>query len=323
MKAVTLMAPGDLRVTEHPDSPVPDGLVRVRIGAAGVCSSDVPRAHGGAYHHPLVLGHELAGTVGDRRVVVFPLLPCHACGPCAEAEYARCRDYDYFGSRRDGGFAEHLDVPEWNLLDVPDGVSLDDAALCEPTAVVIHALDRLGPGPVAVVGCGFLGLLAVALLRHSGRAVTVLGRHEAKLDRARAFGADAVAADEAWLTAHDSTFAAVLQAAGSPDSFRASLRLAAPGGSVVWMGNPEQDLALPRDAVSQLLRKEITVAGTWNSRWPGDWSGALGMMSRGLRPSVFVTETVDLDGLPALITQYWMRKQGRTSTASIKGLVTP
>ena len=323
MRAVTLTSPGRFEVQDRPLPPLADGWVRVRIAAAGVCSSDVPRAHGGAYFHPLVLGHELAGTAGDRRVVVFPLLPCFACSSCDASEYARCRDYDYFGSRRDGGFAEILDVPEWNLMDVPDGVSLADAALCEPTAVVMHALERLGPGDVAIVGSGFLGLLATAMLTFLGRTVTVLGRHEAKLERARSFGATAVRADDAWLDAHEAAFPAVLQAAGSATSFRQSLRLAAPGASVVWMGNAEEEVALPAGLVSQVLRKELTVAGTWNSRWPHDWAEALQAMQRGLKPSTFVTEEVDLDGVGALIGAYQARKAAGASTASIKGLVRP
>ncbi|MCO4774247.1 MAG: alcohol dehydrogenase catalytic domain-containing protein, partial [Deltaproteobacteria bacterium] len=257
MRVVSLDAPGQLRLTERPAPPLAPGHVRVAMRAAGVCSSDIARSHGGAYHHPLVLGHELAGIVqahGEGAeapplgtgVTIFPLLPCFACPPCAEEQYARCLDYDYFGSRRDGGFASNLDVPAWNLLPVPSGVSLDDAALTEPLAVVVHALERLResrePTRICILGSGFLALLAVAVLQRSPRdvAITVVGRHPHKLQRAEALGARVVssAEHEAFFDASAGSFDAVLEAVGAPETFAQALALAAPGGRVVWMGNP-------------------------------------------------------------------------------------
>ena len=88
----------------------------VQVAYAGICNSDIQRSFGGgAYHYPLIMGHEFSGAVkesfaGSRfsagdRVVVYPLLPCHTCEACQTGDYAQCLDYDYFGSRRPGGFA--------------------------------------------------------------------------------------------------------------------------------------------------------------------------------------------------------------------------
>ncbi len=348
MRAVTLTSPGHFALDEHPAPPLAAGLVRVAMRAAGVCSSDIARAHGAAYHHPLVLGHELAGVVLAHGaevtgaptlgvpVTIFPLLPCFSCGPCAHEEYARCRDYDYLGSRRDGGFATHVDAPAWNLMPLPDGVSLADGALTEPLAVVVHALGRLGlepgsaaAGPLAILGAGFLGLLAVAVLRvtHPGLAVTVLGRHPDKLARAAALGAATVGPDTHADVA-DASFPLVLEAAGAPATFAASVRLAAPGGAVVWMGNPSGDVTLPRGLASQVLRKELTVRGTWNSTYrgasPSDWTRALALMAgtdgAPVRPTRFVTRTVDLAGVPGLLADLHAAKHSGGST-ELKALV--
>ena len=183
MRSVVLVENGRFTIEHRPDSEPALDECLIRIHAAGICSSDVPRAFNrGAYSYPLVMGHELAGIVekcgssvstfhpGDR-VTVFPLLPCFQCDACAREAYAQCRNYGYYGSRRDGGFAERLAVKTWNLLKVPDTVSLDDAALTEPTAVVVHALGRLGlldgaaAGELCILGSGFLGLIAVQALK--------------------------------------------------------------------------------------------------------------------------------------------------------------
>lgn len=157
MKAQVLYGVNDLRF-EEADKPVPDkDEVIVKVEAVGICGSDIPRIYEtGAHRHPLIPGHEFAGTVCEayegvddtsalvgRRVGIFPLIPCGKCGPCRNKQYEMCRNYNYLGSRCDGGFAEYVRVPVWNLIDLPDNVSFEDAAMLEPTAVAAHAMRRL------------------------------------------------------------------------------------------------------------------------------------------------------------------------------------
>ena len=154
----------------------------VKIKAAGLCSSDISRGYGGsAYHYPLVMGHELAGeitrvgidvqdsfNVGDL-VCIFPLIPCFNCLSCNQKHYALCKNYDYYGSRRNGGFAEILNVNQWNLLKIPDGLDIEDCALVEPTAVALHAVEKLNlkfeeKSQICILGAGFIGLMAVKII---------------------------------------------------------------------------------------------------------------------------------------------------------------
>ena len=152
MQALVLHGVGDLRLeaVPRPDPEPGSRGVLVRIGSCGVCGSDIPRIFSkGTYSFPTVCGHEFAGTVeavaagidtvapGDR-VAVFPLLWCGECGPCREEKYAQCVDYDYLGSRCDGAFAEYVTAPPANLVPVPDGVSLEEAAMTEPAAVALQ-----------------------------------------------------------------------------------------------------------------------------------------------------------------------------------------
>lgn len=157
MKAWILHDINDLRL-ENRREPVPGmGEVLVAVKAAGICGSDIPRIYKtGAHVHPLVPGHEFSGVVTavgpgagnewmDRRVGIFPLIPCGRCAPCFNKQYEMCRNYDYLGSRRDGGFAEYVAVPASNLITMPENVSFEEAAMLEPMAVAAHAMRRVLP----------------------------------------------------------------------------------------------------------------------------------------------------------------------------------
>ena len=134
MKAYVLHGIGDLR---YEDRSLPEhypGWALVKVLVAGICSSDIPRIfEKGPYHFPTIPGHEFSGKVervadeSDRhwlgkRVGVFPLIPCKKCASCEKGQYETCSNYDYIGSRRDGGFAEYVAVPVWNLLELPETV---------------------------------------------------------------------------------------------------------------------------------------------------------------------------------------------------------
>ena len=131
MKAARLHTIGDLRCDEV-EIPVPHGEeLLVRVGACGICGSDLPRVfeHGSSNgKYPLAIGHEFAGEVvqvGEQadpalagvKAAIYPLIPCRKCDPCVTGNYAMCEDYDYLGSRRDGGFAEYCLIPSaWHLI---------------------------------------------------------------------------------------------------------------------------------------------------------------------------------------------------------------
>ena len=98
---------------------------------------------------------------------VFPLIPCRKCIPCKNKRFEMCRHYSYLGSRSDGGFAEYVAVPVWNLIELPESVSFEQAAMMEPMAVAVHAMreaDVQSDQTVAVIGLGTIGLLLCMFL---------------------------------------------------------------------------------------------------------------------------------------------------------------
>ena len=169
MKVLNLKSIGEL-VYEEMETPKPaSGEVLLNIKASGICSSDIERVFlTGTYHFPTIPGHEFAGqivAIGEgvdeallgRKASVFPLLPCRECHSCQIEDFPLCSNYNYFGSRCDGGFAEYLAVPVWNLILQDDSVDYKVAALAEPAAVGLHAanMGEVKAGDkVAVIGTG-------------------------------------------------------------------------------------------------------------------------------------------------------------------------
>lgn len=308
MKAYVLHGIGDLRYESRPLPELRPGWALVKVLAAGICSSDIPRIfEKGTYHFPTVPGHEFCGVVADaaspedrrwigKRVGVFPLIPCRTCPSCKRGAYETCSHYDYIGSRRDGGFADYAAVPVWNLLELPDTVSDVQAALLEPAAVALHAVKRadIRPGDrVCIVGAGAIGLLAGqwAKLRGAGR-VAVKGRSEAKRALVRQCGLAYMQTPPA-----DGEFDRVIEAVGSAQALEESLLLTAPGGTLVLMGNPDGPRTLAQDLYWRILRKQLTLTGTWNSSYGGadsDWTEALRAMAEGsLKAEAVVSHTVE------------------------------
>ncbi len=128
MKAYVLHGINDLRYDDVRIPDCPKGWAIIRVKAAGICSSDIPRIFTkGTYHFPTIPGHEFSGiveNVGDKKdksligkhVGIFPLIPCGKCQQCHEKHYEMCAHYDYVGSRCDGGFAEYVSVPVWTVI---------------------------------------------------------------------------------------------------------------------------------------------------------------------------------------------------------------
>jgi L-iditol 2-dehydrogenase len=302
-----------------PENTFGDAGVLLKIRASGFCNSDIHRGFGGgAYHYPLIMGHEFAGEIVDTgvvpssgpgeagspgktpagykigdRVTVFPLLPCRKCIPCQTGEYAQCTSYDYFGSRRDGAFAEYLWVPEDNLIPLPASVDFRCGAMTEPAAVALHGVRRLTvqPGYTGVVfGGGPIGNMVAQFLRFSGcTRVIVVDIDEKKLDTAAAMGFTRVnpnggdpvrqITDITGGYGSDCT----VEAVGLPETFLQAVQCTGRFGQVVFLGNIIGEFRIGEKDFSNILRKEITIRGTWNSKvlpkGKDDWSAVLEYMN--------------------------------------------
>ncbi len=326
MKACVLRAVGDLRLEDVP-APVPRaGEVLLRVGACGVCGSDIPRIfEKGTYRFPLIPGHEFAGMVENtgpgvdaawvgKRVAVFPLIPCFKCASCEIGAYAQCADYDYLGSRCNGAFAEYVTAPEWNLVTIPLDLPIEQAALAEPAAVALHALRRASVeigSSVLIFGAGPIGLMLGQWAKAWGAGKVLLVDIDlAKLRFARKLGFDHLydatqGGVPEWVMKKTGRGAdVVLEGSGSSAAYEQCMLCARPFGSVVLMGNPAGTMTLSQKAYWAILRNELRVLGTWNSSFTdlprNEWSQALESMANGtLDAGALISHRTDLDHLPA------------------------
>lgn len=329
MKACVLHAVGDLRVEEIRLPQPGPGEVLLQVKACGICGSDLPRVlEKGTYSFPTVPGHEFAGEIvglGEgvspqllgRGAAVFPLLPCRSCQACETGQYAQCENYDYMGSRRDGAFAEYICAPVWNLLLMPEDLSYEEAAMVEPAAVALHALRQAGidfGDNVLIFGAGPIGLLLAMWARSWGAGkVMLVDIDQAKLTFAEGLGFSYVfhareGDVKQWVKDLTGRGADVtVEGAGNSVSFEQCMHATRAFGKVVLMGNPANEMRLTQEGYWEILRKQLTVVGTWNSYYANfpknEWKHALEAMASGkldVRP--LITHRIGLEEvLPSIV----------------------
>lgn len=327
MKAWVLEDIGKIQYKKVSKPRIGEHEVLVEVKAAGICGSDIPRIYQtGAHRMPLIPGHEFAGRVvqtgentdakwQNKRVGIFPLIPCRSCIACRKGQYELCRNYSYLGSRQDGGFAEYVAVPESNLIELPETVSYEEAAMLEPMAVACHALRRVGASyqdTVAVCGLGTIGMLIVMLLlERNVKDLLVIGNKEFQKQMILKLGikeeqfCDIRSENvDAWLdkktggTGVDVFFECV----GKNETFSLAIEHGAPGGKVCLVGNPYSDMLLDKQVYWKILRNQLTVTGTWNSSFTrevtDDWHMAVYLLKeKKIVPSQLISHRYKLEGL--------------------------
>jgi L-iditol 2-dehydrogenase len=268
MRALVVERPGAAALQRVP-RPVPGpGEVLVRVGAVGICGSDVEVLEGRRparyVRYPIIPGHEWAGTVEavgpgvddideGATVVAEGFRACGDCARCREGRTNLCSaDYAETGFTHAGAFADFLCVPAQLVHRLPPGTDLNAAAVLEPAACVAQGLLEvdLVPGmTAAVVGAGTLGLLAVALLsRTSPSRLALVGTRPPRLALGRELGAS-----ETWNVREDQVpeagFDLVFEAAGTVEGARTAIALARRGGTVVLEGISGESNGIDADAV--------------------------------------------------------------------------
>jgi len=327
MKAYVLHEIGGLRY-EEVDRPIlkPEEVL-VEVKAAGICGSDIPRIFkNGTYSFPLIPGHEFSGIVVEtgaeadnvwlgKRVGVFPLLPCGNCVPCQGGHYEMCRSYSYFGSRTNGAFAQYVAVPVWNLVELPEKVSFEAAAMLEPMAVAAHAMRSIEPkkdGRVAVCGLGTIGLLLTMFLKEAGiDNLFVIGNKEFQkknvlelgIPEERYFdGRKKGVADRIMEQSGNLGVDVFFECIGKNETVAEAICLTAPGGKVQLVGNPVSDMNFDRNTYWKILRNQLTVKGNWNSSFlhspEDDWHYVLKRLEEGrIHPERYITQRLSLQEL--------------------------
>jgi len=302
VKAAILQGKELIRIEDVAPPPLKSGEVRIQIGAALTCGTDLKVFKRG-YHAkmivpPAVFGHELAGVISELgdggselgwktgdRVVPANSAPCGNCFYCKAGQENICDDLQFLN----GAYAESIVVParlvQKNLLRLKPETALADAALTEPLACVVQGVDdtKLRAGQqVLVIGAGPIGLMFTALARHLGCDVTMAGRHAVRLEAARRMGANqAIDIGDGWnlpakiRAATKAHFDVVIEAVGRPETWEASVRLVRKGGTVNFLGAARlarPSRWTPRSSITPTSRcwrvsiiHRAPSAGRWNS----------------------------------------------------------
>jgi len=293
----------DLRIEEMPVPKIGPGEILVKVQASGICGSDVMEWYR-IDRVPLVLGHEIAGTIeevgagvkgykkGDR-VVCSHHVPCEKCAYCLSGHESVC-DTLRKTNFDPGGFAEYLRMPvinvEKGVFLLPDKLSFDEATFVEPLACIIRGQRQAGGVKgkrVLVIGSGIAGILHTHLAKFNGASfIAATDILEYRLQQAKKFGADSsinakeYSFDLARKLNQGRLFDLVIVTAGAPSAIQQALESVERGGTILFFAPTEKDAKIPIPFNELFWRTEITLTSSYAGS-PKDCREALDLISSG------------------------------------------
>jgi L-iditol 2-dehydrogenase len=320
MKALLLKKYMELELTDMPQPEIGPNDVLVRVKACGICGSDVHGLDGstGRRIPPIVMGHEAAGVIteagrdvkawkpGDR-VTFDSTVSCGRCHFCRRGEINLCDNRQVLGVscgdyRRHGAFAEYVAVPENILYRLPDSLPFEHAAMIEAVSIAVHAVNltprSLGDTAV-VVGSGMIGQLTIQAAKVAGFSrVFAVDIDDAKLERARALGADEVfnsttgdPAVEIAARTDGRGADAALEAVGATDPIRTAISCVRKGGTVTLIGNISPKIEL---SLQPVVTRQIRLQGSCASS--GEYPACIELLSSGaIRVDSMISARTGLD----------------------------
>jgi L-iditol 2-dehydrogenase len=289
MTAAVLYGKRDVRIEQIPIPRVEAGEVLVRIKAALTCGTDLKVYRQGFHARmivpPAVFGHELAGVVEEvgegvesfspgMRVVSANSGPCNECFYCERHLANLCENLQFIN----GAYAEFIKIPEpivrQNLLILPDNVSYREAALVEPLACVLRAVEKTGVeegDTVVVIGVGPIGLMFVQALKAMGTRVIALGNRSTQLNMAEAMGADFVidstksnvVEQVRKITSGRRGADVVIEAVGLKETWQQAMGMVRRGGTINLFGGCPSGTHIPLDS-TLIHYSEITIKANFH-----------------------------------------------------------
>jgi threonine dehydrogenase-like Zn-dependent dehydrogenase len=323
MKALFLVEPGKTEVrTIEPVTPEPEEVL-LRIGMVGFCGGDLNGFRGlfELQEYPNILGHEVGATieqVGSQvpaefkpgmRVTVYPYLNCGTCVSCRKGRPNACQDNKTMGVRRPGAMTDYISI-HWKNLFASDKLSLRELALVEPLTVGFHAAARgrvSEKDKVAVIGCGIVGMGAIAASVNRGAEVIAIDIDDSKMEIAKNIGVahtiNTTQADLhqalAEITDGDGPDI-IIEAVGSPQTYRAAVEEVAYTGRVVCIGYAKKAVEFNTGV---FVRKEIEILGSRNCL--GEFPEVISYLESGKFPvEAVISKVVSIDEAGAALAAW-------------------
>lgn len=276
MKALVYTDTLEVQYREEHNPIVSDDEVLIEIEAVGICGSDMHAYHGKDARRvpPLVLGHEAVGIVQNgqykgRRVVLNPLITCGKCGHCMGGRSNLCTERELIGMRRAGAFAQYINMPERNLLHIPQDMDPVVASLTEPAATSLHAIylvekishKSLSESRVLVLGGGSIGVFAALILKYKGcRSIYLGDTNQLRRETVETLNCcdvyDPLSQDQP----EAASFDVVIDAVGSGKTRAASSQMVKSGGIISHVGLQDNEAGFD---TRRITLEEITFLGCY------------------------------------------------------------
>ncbi len=297
----------DIRLETVPVPQTGPGEMLMKVEASGICGSDVMEWYR-RDKVPLVLGHEVAGTVekvsddvgrysAGQRIVASHHVPCNTCDYCHHGHHTACKSLQGGTNFHPGGFAEFVMLPAINVdrgvYPIPEGVSFEEATFAEPLACVLRGQKKMEiahGASIFVIGAGISGLLHVSLARAMGAGrIIAADISEYRMDMAMRMGADyAVASDKNLvrnlIKANGGRKARyVIVCTGALPAVKAALEAVDKGGTVLFFAPTGEGQTFPLSINDVFWKKEVTLTTTYAAA-PADHVAALELIRAGSVP---------------------------------------
>jgi len=331
MKALFLTAIGQTEIKEI-EKPIPkEEEVLLKIGMVGFCGGDLNGFKGlfELQEYPNVLGHEVGGTIeamgsqvpntfkiGDK-ATVYPYLNCGKCISCRKGRRNACQDNKTMGVRRPGAMTHYISI-HWQDLFLSEKLSLKELALVEPLTVGFHAAARGGvtnKDRVAVIGCGIVGMGAIASAVNRGAEVIAIDIDDSKMEIANKIGvAHTINTSnenlhEALLRITDGDGPdVIIEAVGNAITYRAAVDEVAYTGRVVCIGYAKSAVEFNTGI---FVRKEIEIVGSRNCT--DEFPEVIAYLEAGKFPvEEVISKIVSLEDAGAALADWAMNPKGIT-----------
>ena len=322
MKALVLKNPGEAVIQDVRDLVrVPDQVL-LKVRSVGFCGTDLSsfRGKNPLITYPRILGHEVAATVVEESslrpdllrgtdVMLSPYASCGICPSCRRNRPNACQFNETMGVQRDGALREFIQGPVDKIF--PAALSITELCMVEPLTVGFHAVARgrvTAEDTVAVIGCGGVGLGAVAGAGFRGARTIAIDVDSVKLEIARKAGAAHLInttteslEDKLRELTDGCGPDVIIEAAGQPATFRAAVELVAFTGRVVYIGYAKENVAYE---TRFFVQKELDIMGSRNAQ-PENFREVIRMLEEKRFPvAEYVTATVPLDAAPEMLRQW-------------------
>jgi threonine dehydrogenase-like Zn-dependent dehydrogenase len=331
MKALFLTQVGKSEVFEI-DKPIPkSGEVLLKVEMVGFCGGDMNGFKGlfPLQEYPNILGHEVGAVIEElgedvpshlrigSKVTLYPYLACGTCVACRKGRPNACKTNKTMGVRRPGAMTRFVCAP-WQDLFVSDQLSVRELALAEPLTVGFHAVARGrvdSQDIVAVLGCGIVGLGAVAAAVNRHATVIAIDLDDAKLEIARKIGVlntinpskEDLHQRLQEITNGDGPDV-IIEAVGSPSTYRSAVEEVAFLGRVVCIGYAKAPVEFN---TSLFVQKEIEILGSRNCVGKSDFPEVLSYLEAKKFPvDDVISKVISIDEAPETLKSWAENPQG-------------